>query len=64
MKANIIGFGPDWQRQRSSRWIPTKTCPFHHCILIPKKKENGEYEPGLWCPKCGFLEMDVGLVVK
>jgi DNA-directed RNA polymerase subunit M/transcription elongation factor TFIIS len=50
---NIIGFGPGWQR--SSRWYPTKTCAVHSgTILIPKRDESGEYEPGvLICPECG-----------
>ena len=56
-KFNIIGF---WDKPQS-RWTPTKTCPYHHCVLIPKRDESGVYEPGvLQCPECGtpYLEKD------
>jgi DNA-directed RNA polymerase subunit M/transcription elongation factor TFIIS len=57
LKFNIIGF---WDKPQS-RWTPTKSCPYHHSILIPKRNEKGEYEPGvLWCRECGwqYLEKD------
>jgi hypothetical protein len=46
---NIIGFG-----NASSPWHPRKTCPMHHAVLVPKRNESGDYEPGmLQCPLCG-----------
>jgi len=63
-KVNIIGFNIDrrykWQ---ADGWVePEKTyrtCPYHHCILIPKQGEKDM----LQCPECGtcFLEKDTGI---
>jgi hypothetical protein len=57
---NIIGFDPAY---RQSKWHPTKTCPFHYCILIPKKEQNGVYDGMLQCPQCGtpFSERDAAV---
>jgi hypothetical protein len=62
-KFNIIGFDSAY-----SKWKPTRTCPVHHCVLVPKKKENtsstvgDKWEEGLFCPLCGscYKESEAG----
>jgi hypothetical protein len=47
---NILGFS-----MPSSKLHPTKLCPIHHAVLVPKRNDTtGEYETGmLRCPLCG-----------
>jgi hypothetical protein len=62
---NILGFS-----MPSSRWRATKTCPIHHAVLVPKRKEKQDdtttisdtWEEGLFCPLCGscYTEKEAG----
>jgi hypothetical protein len=50
-KFNMISLS---NASRSSPWHPRKLCPIHHAVLVPKRNESGDYEPGmLQCPICG-----------
>jgi hypothetical protein len=56
---NIIGFS----NSDSSNWRPKKSCPIHHCVLVPKRKDDDTgWESGLFCPMCGshYTEKEAG----